>query len=156
MAGKLKLVLLLQLGFTDDIDPALSLKLISQSMLAFLNRHLPLTEAQRSLFRPPQDASQSVTKGHVTSDSVATLSAPSHDMPDAANQSRNNHVTTHESHGQTDDLKAGCIVNAGLADGLRVDKAMSGRTCEFRVKAEERAVFEELCKDHIAILELSL
>lgn len=156
MAGKLKLIFVLQLGFTDDIDPALSLKLISQSMLAFLNRHLPLTEAQRSLFRYPQDASQSVTKGDMTSDSVAMLSAPSHDMPDAANQSRNTHVTTHESHGQTDDLKPGSVVNAGLADGLSVDKTMSGRTCEFRVKAEERTVFEEVCNDHIAILELSL
>ena len=156
MAGKLRLVFVLQLGFTDDIDPALSLKLISQSMLAFLNRHLPLTEAQRILFRYPQDASQNATKANTTSDSVAMLSAPSHDMADAAYQGRNTHVSTRQSHGQTDEMKAGNVVNACLADGLSVDKTMSGRTCESRVKAEERGVFDEVCKDHIAILELSL
>ena len=40
----------LQIGFSGDMEPVLGLNLITRSMLAFLNRHLPLTGDQRQLF----------------------------------------------------------------------------------------------------------
>ncbi|KAA6419127.1 MAG: Platelet-activating factor acetylhydrolase [Trebouxia sp. A1-2] len=138
------------LGFTDDIDPALSLKLISQSMLAFLNRHLPLTEAQRTLFKQPQSSSQSTPSGNFTD-----LAAASHEMADASNQNRKQSLAGDHMVGQTNGMQFG-DVNGGAANGLSAGKSLSGRTCEFRVQAEERTVYEEVCKDHIAILELSL
>ena len=144
-------VIVLQLGFTDDIDPALSLQLISQSMLAFLNRHLPLTEAQRRLFKHPQTSSQSTPSGNSTD-----LAAASHEMSDASNQNRKQSSAGDHMVGQTNGMQAGDVVNGGIANGMSDSKSLSGRTCEFRVKAEERAVYEEVCKDHIAILELSL
>ncbi len=144
-------VTVLQLGFTDDIDPALSLKLISQSMLAFLNRHLPLTEAQRRLFQKPQTSSQSTPSGNFTD-----LAAASHEMSDASNQNRKQSSAGDHVVGQTNGMQAGDVVNGDIAKGMSDSKSLSGRTCEFRVKAEERSVFEEVCKDHIAILELSL
>lgn len=143
-------VTVLQLGFTDDIDPALSLKLISQSMLAFLNRHLPLTEAQRTLFKQPQSSSQSTPSGNFTD-----LAAASHEMADASNQNRKQSLAGDHMVGQTNGMQFG-DVNGGAANGLSAGKSLSGRTCEFRVQAEERTVYEEVCKDHIAILELSL
>ena len=144
-------VAVLQLGFIDDIDPALSLKLISQSMLAFLNRHLPLTEAQRRLFQKPQTSSQSETSGTCTD-----LAAASHEMSDASNQNREQSLAGDHMVGQTNGMQAGDVVNGGIANGMSDGNSLSGRTCEFRVKAEERAVYEEVCKDHVAILELSL
>jgi len=144
-------VTVLQLGFTDDIDPALSLKLISQSMLAFLNRHLPLTEAQRRLFKQPQTSSQSTAPGDFTD-----LAAASHEMSDASNQNRKQSSAGDHMVGQINGMQAGNVVNDGAANGMSDSKSLSGRTCEFRVQAEERAVYEEVCKDHIAVLELSL
>ena len=144
-------VTVLQLGFKDDIDPALSLKLISQSMLAFLNRHLPLTEAQRRLFQNPQTLSQSTPSGNFTD-----LATASHEMSDASNQNRKQTLAGDHMVGQTHGMQAGDVVNGGTANGMSDSKSLSGRTCEFRVQAEERAVYEEICKDHIAILELSL
>lgn len=141
-------VTVLQLGFTDDIDPALSLKLISQSMLAFLNRHLPLTEAQRRLF---QILSQPTPSGNFTD-----LATASHEMSDASNQNRKQSLAGDHMVGQTHGMQAGDVVNGGTANGMSDSKSLSGRTCEFTVQAEERAVYEEICKDHIAILELSL
>ena len=40
----------LQIGFSGDMEPVLGLNLITRSMLAFLNRHLPLTADQRQRF----------------------------------------------------------------------------------------------------------
>lgn len=139
------------LGFTDDIDPALSLKLISQSMLAFLNRHLPLTDAQRSLFRQSQDSG---------SGGNAELAASSHDMSNESDHDRSSKAhgshDQEQSHGQTWGMTPGQVVTGGVADGVSRGQSLSGRTGEYRVKAEERAVFEDVCKGHIAILELSL
>ena len=122
-------------------------------MLAFLNIHLPLTEAQRSLFRQPYTGTNHTT----ISDGASDLAAPSHDMTHAADQNRmstaGKHVDGGQTHGQTDGLTAGDVVLGGLSHG---STNLSGRTWEFRVKAEERDVFEEVCKGHIAILELSL
>lgn len=140
------------LGFTDDIDPALSLKLISQSMLAFLNRHLPLTEAQRRLFQKSQTSSQATPSGSGFTD----LAAASYEMSDASNQNRKQSSAGDHVVGQTNRMQAGDVVNGGTANGMSGGSSLSGRTCEFRVQAEESAVYEEICKDHIAILELSL
>ncbi len=120
-------------------------------MLAFLNRHLPLTEAQRRLFQKPQTSSQSTAPGGVTD-----LAAASHEMSDAFSQNRKQTSAGDHMVGQTNGMQAGDVVNGGTANGMSPGKSLSGRTCEFRVQAEERAVYEEVCKDHIAILELSL
>lgn len=69
----------LQIGFSGDMEPVLGLNLITRSMLAFLNRHLPLTPDQRQLFhdkpyptlnskhgqRPDKAADISATAGQV-------------------------------------------------------------------------------------------
>ena len=144
-------VFVLQLGFTDDIDPALSLKLISESTLAFLNRHLPLTEAQRSQFRQLQ----------ALPDSVNHVASPSQHMPSASGQDRySSRGEETDKHGQTAGQEAGLhpgqVVLNGMSDSLSGGMKLDGRTYESRVKPEERAVFESICRGNIAILELSL
>ena len=52
-------------------------------------------------------------------------------------------------------LRPGQIVLGGLSDGVSGRTALTGRTCESRVKPEEREVFEDICKGNIAILDLS-
>ena len=120
-------------------------------MLAFLNRHLPLTDAQRSLFRQSQDSG---------SGGNAELAASSHDMSNESDHDRSSKASSshdqEQSHGQTWGMTAGQVMNGKVADGVSKDQSLSGRTGEYRVKAEERAVFEDVCKGHIAILELSL
>lgn len=148
-------VLVLQLGFTDDIDPALSLRLISQSTLAFLNRHLPLTEAQRSQFRQSQPLPDSATSA------VNHVATTSQHMPSAEGQGR------YTSGGQKTDQKdqtavheaglhPGQVVLDGLSDSMSAGMKLDDRTYESRVKPEEREVFENICRDNIAILQLSL
>ena len=121
-------------------------------MLAFLNRHLPLTEAQRRLFQKAQTSSQSTAPGSGFTD----LAAASHEMSDASNQNRKQRLAGDHMVGQANGMQAGDVVNGGIANGMSDGKSLSGRTCEFKVQAEERALYEEICKDHIAILELSL
>ncbi|KAL3138653.1 hypothetical protein ABBQ32_006413 [Trebouxia sp. C0010 RCD-2024] len=143
------------LGFTDDIDPALSLRLISQSTLAFLNRHLPLTEAQRSQFRQSQPLPDSATSA------VNHVATTSQHMPSAEGQGR------YTSGGQKTDQKdqtavheaglhPGQVVLDGLSDSMSAGMKLDDRTYESRVKPEEREVFENICRDNIAILQLSL
>lgn len=152
----------LQLGFTDDIDPGLSLKLISQSMLAFFNRHLPLTEAQRSQLKQSQVVADSNTMpgvpdarkdGHVATSSQHMSSAE--DQATDKGPKAAKHV---DQKGVPQDsvLQPGQVVLDGLSDGWSGGMALTGRTYESRVKPEERAVFEDICKGHIAILDLSL
>lgn len=152
----------LQLGFTDDIDPGLSLKLISQSMLAFFNRHLPLTEAQRSQFKQSQVAADYDTMpdkpdarkdGHLATSSQHMSSAE--DQATDKGPETAKHIDQNGT-AQDSGLQPGQVVLDGLSDGLSSGKAMTGRTYESRVKPEERAVFEDICKGHIAILDLSM
>ena len=152
-----------QLGFTDDIDPALSLKLISESALAFLNRHLPLTEAQRSLFRQSQAGPDATPQSHASPIADGHVATLSQHMPDAQHQGRDNSnhhqidadanrgVATHNS-----SFQAGQVVLEDLPDRTNDGTALSGRTYESRVKPEEREVFETICNGNIAILELAL
>lgn len=155
-------VFALQLGFTDDIDPALSLKLISQSMLAFLNRHLPLTEAQRSQLRQSQALPSSATTSRAYAPGGDHVAAPSQHMSSAEVQDRYNsrHQETAKPNAgapvQQAGLQPGQVVLDGLSDNLSGGKNLTGRTYESRVKPEERKVFEEICQGNIAILELSL
>lgn len=147
----------LQLGFTDDIDPALSLKLISQSTLAFLNRHLPLTEAQRSQFKQSQALPDSAVSGTASND----VAAPSQHMPSAEGQDRftsGAQKTDRQDQiaGQQAGLHPGQVVLDGLSDSLDAGMKLEGRTYESRVKPDEREVFENICQGNIAILELSL
>ena len=155
------LCLLLQLGFKDDIDPALSLQLISRSMLAFLNRHLPLTEAQRSLFRQSQTSTQGDKKAEQSNNNNNyVLAAASQEVSDAAQQTRDSKSQrgqeSQQQNGQLAGMQAGVVANGGLFDEHSNSRQLSGRTCELRVKADEREVFEQVCQGHIAKLELSL
>ena len=152
----------MQLGFTDDIDPELSLKLISQSMLAFFNRHLPLTEAQRSQLNQSQVIADSNTMpdrpeiskdGHHATSSQHMSSAEVQTTDNGPETAR--HVDQNGA-AQDSGLQPGQVVLDGLSDGLSGGMALTGRTYEGRVKPEEREVFEDICKGHIAILDLSL
>ena len=129
----------MQIGFTDRIDPALSLKLISESSLAFLNRHLPLTPEQRRMF---------------TRNSAAPLAASEEHMSDA--QQKQKESNSGNGQNNTASLHAGDVVSNERTNGLAGSETLSGRSCEPRVLPEERQVFERICKGHIAILDLSL
>lgn len=120
----------MQIGFTDRIDPALSLKLISESSLAFLNRHLPLTPEQRRMF---------------TRNSAALAASQEQEESNSGNGQNN-----------TASLHAGDVVSNEHTNGLAGSETLSGRSYEPRVLPEERQVFERICKGHIAILDLSL
>ena len=128
---------MLQLGFKDDIDPALSLKLISGSMLAFLNRHLPLTETQRRLFR--RSHAEVSNTGRQATGAPTVLTTGPQDLPDASQQDRDNNVQKVEliqqQNGQLAGMQAGVVANGGLSSGLQTSQNLSGRTYESRVQA---------------------
>ena len=134
---------MLQIGFTDKIDPALSLKLISQSSLAFLNRHLPLTSKQRKMFSSASDE---------------TLAVSSARLSNAQQQQKHRQTDPHSTDRQskTEPLQPGNVVLNECSDGLARADDLAGRAFESRVLPEERQVFERICKGHVAILELSL
>lgn len=161
----------LQLGFTDDIDPGLSLKLISQSMLAFFNRHLPLTEAQRSQLQQSQAVSDFTHMPGASSDSTRMPGASARGDKDLATTSQHRSsaedqasykgqdTTIHidqSAAAQESGLRPGQIVLDGLSDGLSGGTALNGRTYASRVTPEERELFEDICRENIAILDLSL
>ena len=157
----LTVCLLLQLGFKDDIDPALSLQLISRSILAFLNRHLPLTDAQRDLLEQSQKPNNShQNAGAADSNHTDALAAASHEVSDAAQQTRSSKShkvqESQQQNGQLAGMQAGVVANGVLSDEHSSSSDLSGRTCDFRVKADERELFQQVCKGHIAKLELSL
>ena len=151
----------LQLGFTDDIDPGLSLKLISQSILAFFNRHLPLTEAQRSQLQQPQVVLHSTPMPDASARGDGHQAISSQHMSSAKHQSsdRSQSATNHNFQSvaaQESGLQPGQVVLDGLSDGLNGSTALSSRTYESRVKPHERNDFEDICRGNIAILDLSL
>ena len=151
----------LQLGFTDDIDPRLSLKLISQSISAFFNRHLPLTEAQRSQLQQSQVVSESRSMPDASARGDSHLASSSQHMSSAEHEATGTgqDATSHinqSAAAQESDLRPGQVVLDGLSDGLNGSTVLTGRTYESRVKPEERKVFEDICVGNIAILDLSL
>ena len=134
----------LQIGFTDKIDPALSLTLISQSALAFLNRHLPLTPEQRLMM---QD-----TAGSNTTALPRELSDATQHNDEATDTGRR--LGTAQK--GTGSMQPGDVVPGQLSDGVSQGAPLHNRTYSSRVLPEERQVFEDICKGHIASLELSL
>ena len=130
-------------------------------MLAFLNRHLPLTEAQRSQFRQSQALPHSQTTSGASVNASDNLATTSQHMPSVEDQGKDrgqqtaNHVDQRAPVHDTG-LQPGQVVLDGLSDGLSDGTALTGRTFDSRVKPEEHGVFESICKGNIAILDLSL
>ena len=129
-------------------------------MLAFLNRHLPLTEPQRRLFKQSYAAAEAGITGKQAAGDSTVLTAKSQDLADALQQDRENDVqkvgASQQQNGQLAGMQAGVVTNGGLSSGTQTSKSLSGRTYESRVQAAERQIFEQVCDGHIAKLELSL
>lgn len=138
-----------QIGFTDNIDPALSLKLISQSALAFFNRHLPLTSQQRSMLQCTASSSTAVSADH-----IADFSQQTRIDANLIAESAESGVSRQQNGGGS--MQPGDVVPGQLTAGTSQDAKLSNRTFNPRVLPEERGVFEDICKGHIAILDLSL
>lgn len=130
-------------------------------MLAFFNRHLPLTEAQRSQLLQSQVASGSTSVPGTSARGDSHLAALSHHMSSSEHQAtdRGQDATSPVDQSmvaQESGLRPSHVVLDGLSDGLSGNLVSTGRTYESRVKPEERKVFEDICRGNIAILDLCL
>eukprot|EP00891_Asterochloris_glomerata_P008480 jgi/Astpho2/8480/fgenesh1_pg.00125_%23_4_t len=125
--------LLKKIGFSGDMEPVLGLNLITRSMLAFLNRHLPLTPDQRQLFHDKP---------------YPTLNSKHGQRPDKA-------ADISATAGQVAAVVAEAEGSA-LTDGvLKIQLQQGERSCYPYVTPDEQQVFEHVAADHIAILKNS-
>ena len=133
-------------------------------MLAFLNRHLPLTHDQRNLFRQSQAVSHSETQpgASASTNDHGPLATEHRVLPNAEGQERTNSSSQiggdgHKEAGEKEGgLRPGQIMLQGLSDGDNNGRTLTGRTYESRIVPQEREVFANICHGNVAILEFSL
>ena len=147
----------LQIGFSGDMEPVLGLNLITRSMLAFLNRHLPLTADQRQLFHnqpyPTLDSKQGEQP-----DRAADISATAGQVAAV--------VAEAEGSGPSDgESQLGCLsalteragnmcMHYWSAGASKAQLQHGERSCYPYVTPDEQQVYEHVAADHIAILNV--
>jgi platelet-activating factor acetylhydrolase len=127
------------IGFKGKMDPALGINMITRNIVAFLNRHLPLTEGQRAFYHDNplpahkngskhKDKAVAASKGQLTAENNAAANGPS-------SQQSTNH-------------------SDGQQSAAEYKPASGARSCLPHVTADEKQVFEAIAGGHIAKLEV--